>query len=108
VATDDSASSELGTMPNPPTFASISATRNSPVRHTYCVFVLCQPASKTDPRSAFNFRRRLTICHSAMTADSGLTEEVRREIGITPALIRVSIGLEHPVDLVADVTQAFT
>jgi methionine-gamma-lyase len=43
-----------------------------------------------------------------MTVDSGLTEEARREIGITPALIRVSIGLEHPVDLVADVTQAFT
>jgi methionine-gamma-lyase len=47
------------------------------------------------------------ICHPTTTVHSGLTEEARREIGITPALIRMSIGIEHPDDLIADITQAF-
>jgi methionine-gamma-lyase len=47
------------------------------------------------------------ICHPATTVHSGLTEEARREIGITPSLIRMSIGVEHPDDLVADIAQAF-
>ncbi len=46
------------------------------------------------------------ICHPATTVHSGLTEEARREIGITPGLVRVSIGIEHPDDLVADLAQA--
>ncbi|MGP0090398.1 MAG: cystathionine gamma-synthase family protein [Xanthobacteraceae bacterium] len=45
-------------------------------------------------------------CHPATTVHSGLTEEARREIGITPALIRISIGIEHPDDLIADMAQA--
>jgi methionine-gamma-lyase len=47
------------------------------------------------------------ICHPATTVHSGLAEDARREIGITPALIRVSVGIEHPDDLVADMAQAF-
>ena len=47
------------------------------------------------------------ICHPATTVHSALTEEARREIGITPSLIRASIGIEHPDDLIADLTQAF-
>ena len=47
------------------------------------------------------------ICHPATTVHSGLSEEARREIGITPALIRVSVGIENPDDLVADIAQAF-
>lgn len=47
------------------------------------------------------------ICHPTTTVHSGLTEEARREIGITPSLIRVSIGIEHPDDLIADIAQAF-
>jgi methionine-gamma-lyase len=47
------------------------------------------------------------ICHPATTVHSGLSEEARREIGITPALIRMSVGIEHPGDLIADITQAF-
>lgn len=46
------------------------------------------------------------ICHPATTVHSGLSEEARREIGITPSLIRMSIGIEHPDDLIADITQA--
>jgi methionine-gamma-lyase len=48
------------------------------------------------------------ICHPATTVHSGLSEEARREIGITPALIRVSVGIENPDDLIADIAQAFT
>ena len=47
------------------------------------------------------------ICHPATTVHSGLTQEAQREIGITPALIRVSVGIEHPDDLIADVAHAF-
>jgi methionine-gamma-lyase len=47
------------------------------------------------------------ICHPWTTVHSGLTEQARREIGITPALIRLSVGLEHPDDLIADIAQAF-
>ncbi|HMA73275.1 MAG TPA: cystathionine gamma-synthase family protein [Xanthobacteraceae bacterium] len=47
------------------------------------------------------------ICHPATTVHSGLPEEARRAIGITPALIRVSIGIEHPDDLIADMARAF-
>jgi len=47
------------------------------------------------------------ICHPATTVHSGLTEEARHAIGITPALIRVSIGIEHPDDLIADMAHAF-
>jgi methionine-gamma-lyase len=47
------------------------------------------------------------ICHPATTVHSGLTEEARRAIGITPALIRVSVGIEHPDDLIADMARAF-
>jgi methionine-gamma-lyase len=47
------------------------------------------------------------VCHPTTTVHSGLTEELRREIGITPSLIRVSIGIEHADDLIADIRQAF-
>jgi len=46
------------------------------------------------------------ICHPATTVHSGLTEEARRAIGITHALIRASIGIEHPDDLIADIARA--
>jgi methionine-gamma-lyase len=46
------------------------------------------------------------ICHPATTVHSGLSEEARRAIGITPALIRVSVGIEHPDDLIADMARA--
>ena len=47
------------------------------------------------------------ICHPASTVHSGLAEADRKSIGITEALIRLSIGIEHPDDLIADLEQAF-
>jgi cystathionine gamma-lyase len=36
-----------------------------------------------------------------------MPEDVRRAVGITEDLIRVSVGIEHIDDLIADLTQAF-
>ena len=47
------------------------------------------------------------ICHPRTTVHSGLSDEAQCAIGITPALIRLSVGLEHPDDLIADIAQAF-
>ena len=41
-------------------------------------------------------------CHPASTTHSGVPKEVRDRIGVTDATIRLSIGIEHPDDLVAD------
>ena len=42
---------------------------------------------------------RSTICHPATTTHNRLTQEMRDEIGISDALLRLSIGLEDPQDL---------
>lgn len=36
----------------------------------------------------------------------GVPDEIRRKIGITPGLIRVSVGIENADDLVADFENA--
>ncbi|HEY8383127.1 MAG TPA: cystathionine gamma-synthase family protein [Microvirga sp.] len=45
-------------------------------------------------------------CHPASTTHSGVPKEARDRLGVTDATIRVSIGIEHPDDLVADLAQA--
>jgi methionine-gamma-lyase len=37
---------------------------------------------------------------------SGVPIEVRERIGVLESTIRLSIGIEHPDDLIADLTQA--
>jgi methionine-gamma-lyase len=44
--------------------------------------------------------------HPASTTHSGMPVEQLRRFSITPALIRISIGVENPDDLVADLEQA--
>ena len=44
--------------------------------------------------------------HPRTTTHSRLTEEARREQGITPGLVRVSVGLEDPEDLADDILKA--
>jgi O-acetylhomoserine (thiol)-lyase len=44
--------------------------------------------------------------HPASTSHSQLTEEQQRAGGLTPELVRLSIGLEHIDDIVTDVEQA--
>jgi O-succinylhomoserine sulfhydrylase len=49
---------------------------------------------------------RSIASHPASTTHSKLSEEERREVGITPGLIRISVGLEHIDDITADILQA--
>jgi methionine-gamma-lyase len=44
--------------------------------------------------------------HPASTTHSGVPKALRDQIGVTDATIRVSIGIENPEDLIADLTQA--
>jgi methionine-gamma-lyase len=37
---------------------------------------------------------------------SGVHADVRQKIGILDSTIRLSIGIEHPSDLIADIAQA--
>jgi O-succinylhomoserine sulfhydrylase len=49
---------------------------------------------------------RSIASHPASTTHSKLTEEERQAVGITPGLIRISVGLEHPEDILNDIKQA--
>lgn len=67
-----------------------------------------------------NFLNKLSICslttnlgdcksiasHPASTTHSKLTEDERLAVGITPGLIRISVGLEHPEDILKDILNA--
>jgi O-succinylhomoserine sulfhydrylase len=49
---------------------------------------------------------RSIATHPASTTHSKLTNEERLAVGITPGLIRISVGLENCEDILADVEQA--
>ena len=49
---------------------------------------------------------RSIASHPASTTHSKLSEEERQEVGITPGLIRISVGLEHSDDILEDIEQA--
>ena len=49
---------------------------------------------------------RTIASHPASTTHSKLTEEERSAVGITPGLIRLSVGLEHPDDIIEEILQA--
>ena len=92
----------------------------------------CSPASAPRPGSTFSFdieggeaeafafldRLRIMklavslggtetlISHPASTTHSGVPRDLREEIGLTDALIRISVGIEHADDLIADLEQA--
>lgn len=44
--------------------------------------------------------------HPATMTHADVDPEERLELGITPAMIRLSVGVEHPEDLIADLAQA--
>jgi methionine-gamma-lyase len=47
-------------------------------------------------------------CHPGSTTHSGVPAELRARIGVSDGTIRLSIGIEHPDDLLADLSQALT
>ena len=49
---------------------------------------------------------RSMVCHPATTTHSQMTEEKMAESGIGAGLVRISVGLEHIDDLIADFEQA--
>ena len=51
---------------------------------------------------------RTIVTHPTSTTHSKLTEAERAQVGITPGLIRVSVGLEHPDDILADLRRGLT
>jgi O-succinylhomoserine sulfhydrylase len=51
---------------------------------------------------------RTIATHPASTTHSKLSEEERAAVGITPGLIRISVGLESTADIIADIDQAIT
>ena len=73
-----------------------------------------------DEPAAFRFLNALTLfklavslggteslaSHPASTTHSGVPLAVRQRIGISDATVRLSIGIEHPDDLIEDISQA--
>jgi len=45
-------------------------------------------------------------CHPASTTHRQMPEEQQRKAGVTPETIRLSIGIEHKDDIIADIAQA--
>ncbi len=48
------------------------------------------------------------ICHPYTTTHSGLDDAEKHELGISEGHIRLSVGLEHPDDLLADLLAAYS
>ncbi len=48
------------------------------------------------------------ITRPAITSHGGMSKEERERQGITDGLIRMSVGIENPADLIADLDQAMT
>ena len=51
---------------------------------------------------------RTIVTHPASTTHSKLTAEERAAVGISDGLIRISVGLEHPNDVISDIEQSLT
>jgi O-succinylhomoserine sulfhydrylase len=49
---------------------------------------------------------RSIASHPASTTHSKLSDAERAEVNITPGLIRISVGLEHRDDILADIVSA--
>jgi O-succinylhomoserine sulfhydrylase len=49
---------------------------------------------------------RSIATHPATTTHCKLTEQERQSVGITPGLVRISVGLESVVDIIADIDRA--
>lgn len=51
---------------------------------------------------------RTIVTHPSSTTHGKLSEKERLEVGITDGLVRVSVGLEHVEDIIADIEQALS
>lgn len=46
------------------------------------------------------------ICHPATSTHVGLSPEEKQKVGVTDGLLRLSVGLENPADLIDDIVSA--
>lgn len=51
---------------------------------------------------------RTTLTHPASTTHGRISAEARADAGITEGLVRIAVGLEDPVDLIADLDRALS
>lgn len=51
---------------------------------------------------------RSLMTHPASTTHAGVSEEVRRDMGIDEGMLRLNVGLEDPQDVIDDLDQALT
>ena len=51
---------------------------------------------------------RTGVLHPASTTHRQLTDEQLLAAGISPELVRLSVGIEHPDDIIADLEQALS
>ncbi len=49
---------------------------------------------------------RSIVTHPTSTTHSKLSEAERQQVGIVPGMVRISVGLEHRDDIIADIAQA--
>jgi O-acetylhomoserine (thiol)-lyase len=47
------------------------------------------------------------VIHPASTTHSQLTEDEQATAGVSPGLIRLSVGIEHIDDIIADLEKGF-
>lgn len=59
-------------------------------------------------RSANLGDTRTIVTHPASTTHSKLSDEERAAAGISPGLVRIAVGLEHPEDILKDLDQALS
>ena len=50
---------------------------------------------------------RSLVIHPASTTHSQLTEEEQADTGVYPGLVRLSVGIEHIDDIIADLDKGF-
>ncbi len=48
------------------------------------------------------------ISHPGSTTHSGVQKEVRERMGVSDSMVRISVGIEHVDDLIADLSQALS
>ena len=51
---------------------------------------------------------RTLMCHNATTTHHGMGPEGREAMGVSEGMLRISVGLEHPDDLIEDLDQALS
>ena len=65
-----------------------------------------RPLHAADPEVLARVGTESLASHPAAMTHSGVPSDVRARIGVLDTTIRLSVGIEHPDDLVADIAQA--